>query len=274
MSFLATVLVVVASVTAPAGQGGPPLDPAMAHVNAAQALIQAGDLKGALARLEEARRLGTRPVPVALWMAVVQARLKNPDAAFAELTKATEFGLGALPPPVATDPAIASLKSDARFAVLQHALDRNARPCEHDPVYRQFDYWIGEWEVRPNGSPGAPPATNVVTKIHNGCVVLETWTAPGQTGQSFNIYDRVSGKWHQTWVDSSGGLHQYAGDLVDGNMTYEGDIPAPRGQGGRMHVRLAFFKQADGSVRQYSQRTPDGGKTWQVNYDLIYTRRR
>ncbi len=57
-------------------------------------------------------------------------------------------------------------------------------------------------------------------------------------------------------------------------MVYEGDVPVPRGRGtGRMHVRLTFFRQPDGTVRQYSERTDDGGKTWTVNYDMIYTKR-
>ena len=270
-----TLLFVTLFVTPQAG--GPPVDPAQALVTEAQARIKAGELTVALAKLEEARTLGTRPVPVAVWTAVVQARLGNRDAAIAELTKATGMGMSALPPLVASDGAIVALKSDPRFAEIERALDRNARPCEHDPLYRQFDYWLGTWDVRPNGAPpNTPPATNVITKIHNGCVILESWNAPGMTGQSFNIYDRVARKWHQTWVDSTGGLHEYWGGLLDGNMTYEGDIPSPPGQsaGGRMHVRLTFFKRSDGSVRQFSERTGDGGKTWQVNYDLIYTRRR
>ena len=271
------ILVTVALAAALAAHpqaGGPPVDPAMTRVTEAQGLIKAGDFKGALAKLDEARQLGTRPVPVALWTAVAQARLGNKDAAFTALLQLPKFGVGALAPTVAADPAIAALKSDPRYAELEKALDRNARPCEHNPVYRQFDYWLGTWDVVPNGAPpGTPPSTNVITTIHNGCVILESWTAVGQTGQSFNIYDRVSGKWRQTWVDSTGGLHEYSGGLVDGNMTYEGDIPAPGGKG-RMHVRLTFFIRGDGTLRQLSERTSDGGKTWQVNYDLIYTNRR
>lgn len=113
----------------------------------------------------------------------------------------------------------------------------------------------------------------MITKIHNGCVILESWAAPGQTGQSFNIYDRSMKKWHQTWVDSTGGLHEYWGSLQDGNMVHEGDIPAPPGQSGRMHTRLTFFNAGPNAVRQLSERSNDGGKTWQVNFDLLYTRR-
>ena len=254
----------------------PPADPVVGHLNSAQASMAAGNYEAALRELEAARKLGGRPVIVALNLAKAHAHLKEPDAAFRELSRAAQLGLGALPPALAADADLATLKNDARYAEFERALDRNARPCEHDPVYRQFDYWLGTWDVRPNGSPaGTPPATNVITRTHQGCVILESWTAPGQTGQSFNIYDRVAKKWRQTWVDSTGGLHEYWGELKDGNMVYEGDIPAPPGSGGgRVHTRLTFFRQPDGSVRQYSERTTDGGRTWSINYDLIYTKRR
>ena len=269
MSVFAVLLVIAMGQTVPA------VDPVAAKLRDAQASMAAGNYDAALRLLQEARELGGRPVMVALNLAKVYAHKGDRDSAFRELTQATNLGLGALPPPFDSDPDLATLKSDARYAALHNALDRNARPCEHDPVYRQFDYWLGTWDVRPSGAPaGTPPATNVITKIHNGCVILESWTAPGQTGQSFNIYDRVARKWHQTWVDSTGGLHEYWGAIKDGNMVYEGDIPAPRGREGRVHTRLTFFRLSDGSVRQYSERTEDAGKRWQVNYDLIYTRRR
>jgi hypothetical protein len=241
----------------------------------ARAMMAVGRYEQAVERLQAAQKLEGRPVLVALNLAKAYAHLKDVDAAFRELTRATALGLGVLPPPFVADADLAALKSDPRYEEFERALDRNARPCERDPVYRQFDYWLGTWDVRPSGAPAdLPPMSNVITKIHNGCVLLESWTAPGQTGQSFNIYDRVSKKWHQTWVDSTGGLHEYWGELRDGNMVFEGDIPAPPSVGGRIHTRLTFFRLADGSVRQYSERTSDDGKTWQVNYDLIYTRRK
>jgi tetratricopeptide (TPR) repeat protein len=253
----------------------PPADPAMALLTKAQTLLDAGRYEEALVPLLEAQKLGTRPVMVSLRLAVAYAHLGNRDAAFRELMQTTARGLGALTPPFDTDAGLRSLRSDPRYAKFEEALDRNAQPCKYDAAYRQFDYWLGEWDVRPYGAPkNTPPASNVVTKIHKDCVILETWTTPAQTGQSFNIYDRVERKWHQTWVDSSGGLHEYWGELRDGNMVYEGDIPAPPGQGGgRVRTRLTFFRQPDGSVRQYSERTRDGGKTWEVNYDLIYAKR-
>jgi hypothetical protein len=122
--------------------------------------------------------------------------------------------------------------------------------------HRQFDFWVGDWDVVPNGKPAAPgqkPSRNTIVKSHGGCVLVENWDAGTQTGQSFNIYDRSRGQWHQTWVDSNGGLHDYWGELL------------------RMRVRLTFFDLGDGKVRQLSERLESGG--WAVNYDLLYTRR-
>jgi hypothetical protein len=153
------------------------------------------------------------------------------------------------------------------------------------PVHRQFDFWLGEWDVVPNpattpsGPPtaaGAPqkPGLNVITSIDGGCVLLESWTAGPQTGHSFNIYDRTRQQWHQTWVDNSGGLHEYWGALVGGNMVFMGQVPlGPAAKfSGRRTIRLTFFPLGPDRVRQFSESLNVDG-TWSVNYDLIYTRR-
>ena len=165
------------------------------------------------------------------------------------------------------------LRNDSRFAGFLTDIDRNARPCMYDEKHKQFDFWVGSWDVRPRGQPGNPPARNEVTKIDDGCVVHESWTAPGSVGQSFNIYDRTRSKWFQIWVDNSGGLHEYSGSYGDNAMRYEGTTPALPPATGRVQTRLTFFRIAADTVRQFSESIrPDG--TWGVNYDLMYTRRK
>ena len=102
----------------------------------------------------------------------------------------------------------------------------------------------------------------------------EHWSSPsGSTGQSFNIFDRSIGKWRQTWVDNTGGQHDYVGSLVNGNMVLEGTTPNPSGGLGRVPTKLTLFHISKDSVRQFSQSTADSGKTWTVNYDLMYVRK-
>jgi hypothetical protein len=156
------------------------------------------------------------------------------------------------------------------------------------PEHRQFDFWVGEWDVVPNNagvsgalgasgatSAGRKPAVNIIEKAHKGCVIVENWDdGIGGTGQSFNVYDRAKKRWQQTWVDSNGGLHEYWGELRDGNMVYIGDVPLPPASRfqGRRTVRLTFFPLGPDKVRQFSESLNVDG-TWSVNYDLIYTRR-
>ena len=76
------------------------------------------------------------------------------------------------------------------------------------PEHRQFDFWIGDWDVQVSGQPAG---TNTIQLILDGCVLQENWTgSKGGTGKSFNFYDSAKGKWQQTWVDNTG---QCAGAL-------------------------------------------------------------
>ena len=80
----------------------------------------------------------------------------------------------------------------------------SAKPCGAKPEYRQFDFWIGEWDVQAGGKQAG---TNSVQLILGECVIFENWTGAGGTaGKSFNIYNAAKGKWQQTWVDSSGSV--------------------------------------------------------------------
>ena len=82
------------------------------------------------------------------------------------------------------------------------------------------------------------------------------------------------GKWHQTWVDSTGGLHEYWGVRnAEGAIAYEGDLPPRQSGGARVSTRLTFVPLGPDTVRQLSEVSNDGGKTWSVNFDLRYTRR-
>lgn len=145
--------------------------------------------------------------------------------------------------------------------------------------HREFDFWVGTWDVVPN--PQAVPSalqlhgTNIIAKEHDGCVIVERWEGSGFTGSSYSIYDRTRGEWHQTWVDSSGGLHQYWGGLKSGNMVLVGDAPMPAGArfAGRRTVRMTYFPMGPDKLRHLGEVClPDG--SWSVNYDLMYTRRK
>lgn len=238
------------------------------------ALNQLGKPVEGEAEMRAGEKLGIPVTPAALRIAQALAAQKKPDAAIAELMRSAGGGQLVAPSTVDADPHFASLKSHARWQGVLNAFDAIARPCMHDPKFREFDFWVGDWDVRATGAPAVgSPARNNITLEENGCVVMEHWSAPsGSGGMSFNIYDRSYGVWRQTWIDNQGGQHDYRGNLKDGNMVFEGDTPAPGGKLGRVPTRLTLFHISADSVRQFSEQSTDGGKTWVTAYDLMYVR--
>jgi hypothetical protein len=132
----------------------------------------------------------------------------------------------------------------------------------------QFDFWIGDWDVFvPSGKL---VGTNRIEKIY-GCVLHEHWKTPKMEGQSFNRFDPDRGVWHQTWVDSTGGILMIEGGLRDGVMVMSDSTLAGRKDPAVVN-EIAWTRLADGSVRQHWRLTKDGGKTWETSFDGKYVR--
>lgn len=227
------------------------------------------------ANLREGERLGIAAPTVSFRLAESFAEQGKRDEAIAELLRSAAPGNFTGPAAVAADPHFASLTSHAKWQAVLDAFDAIVRPCMHNPRAREFDFWIGDWDVRPVGAASVgPPARNTVTLENNGCTVVEHWvSATGSEGQSFNLYDSSIDKWRQTWVDNGGQQHDYRGGLVGRDMTFEGDTPAPNGARGRLPTKLTFFHISKDSVRQFSEVSSDSGRTWTPAYNLLYVRR-
>ena len=149
--------------------------------------------------------------------------------------------------------------------------DASARyPCEHQQQFREFDFWIGEWEVR--NAEGELAGHNVIEASQRGCVLIENWTgAAGGTGTSMNYLDRTTDEWVQLWTDSSGGQINIRGGMTDHGMLLTGrihyvsrDVTAP--------FRGLWTPQADGRVRQFFEQSNDGGESWEPWFEGFYNR--
>lgn len=134
--------------------------------------------------------------------------------------------------------------------------------------YRQFDFWIGEWEV--HNPQGQYQGANRIERIQGGCVLQEHWTgASGSTGTSFNIYDFTRDVWHQTWVSGTQ-LLVIEGGFEGGKMVLEGET---YGQGGAVtHNRITWTPVSRDTVTQVWDTSPDGN-TWRTVFHGVYTRR-
>lgn len=253
-------------------------DNAIAHLRLGVVRLYLGEGRSGLAEIDRAAALGAPAPQVEFRRACAYAVLGDESAALDALDRALTAGFGNLAL-LQSEPLLAAVRPTPRFAGFVERIDRVLNPCKHEPKCREFDYWVGTWDVVPSGaSPGTPPSTNVVTLEHGDCIVHEHWKGTA-TGESFNLYDASRGAWFQTWVDSTGGMHEYRGGLdANGNMAFTAELAPSPGQAtnehGRVPTRLTFLRLPTGQVRQLSEQSTDGGATWQVAYDLIYTRRK
>lgn len=143
-------------------------------------------------------------------------------------------------------------------------------PCKTDPKKREFDFWVGTWEVS-NG--GKQAGENDIQLILGDCILFENWTSKGPyTGKSFNYYDTAEDHWRQIWVDDYGGVIEFTGQVRDGTMYYTAITHDPA-DGSTTEHKLTFSQNDDGSVRQLWEQSTDGGETWNTVWDGHYVKK-
>ena len=142
-------------------------------------------------------------------------------------------------------------------------------PCSATE-HRQFDFWIGDWEVR--RPDGRVVGHNRIERALNGCTLIENWTSTGQNrGTSLNFYDSSSRQWHQTWIDNSGSPLYLNGNLRDGKMVLEAE--GKNAQGQTVRHRVTWTPLDGGGVRQHWESSSDDAKTWTTVFDGRYSKR-
>jgi tetratricopeptide (TPR) repeat protein len=237
-------------------------------------LNRTGEKDKAIEAFEKGRATGLPPQFADYGIATVFASKKDKEKAFEHLEKAAQNGLSQ-PDELTNDPDLAELESDARFAKILETVAHNQKPCAYAAENRQFDFWLGEWNVV-TSQRETPAGDSRIELILGDCVVQENWTSAGNigySGKSYNIFNTALKRWEQYWVDNSGGNIFFYGGLKDGVMDYWTDeIPQP--DGAKLKRHLQFIKLGPDKVRQFSQGSNDGGKTWFVEYDFTYNRKK
>jgi hypothetical protein len=135
------------------------------------------------------------------------------------------------------------------------------------PEYKQFDFWVGDWDAFDIGRP-AIVARLKVDHLLDGCVLREVYKgADGHEGESLSLYDASRKVWHQTWVTNRGELLVIEGGLRNGEMVLTGTDRTTDGQERRVR---GIWKLEGTAVRETAVRSMDGGKTWQPWFDLSF----
>lgn len=142
---------------------------------------------------------------------------------------------------------------------------------------RQFDFWIGDWECtgRSRNAPGKDEwtetkANNRIEKAFKDNVIQENFSMDGLVGMSVSVYVPAKKKWEQTWVDDQGSYISLAGEFNDGKMVLT-TVPNPAAP--ERFGRMTFHKITKDSFTWDWEGSADGGKTWSLNWQLLYKRK-
>jgi len=147
------------------------------------------------------------------------------------------------------------------------AAAQDGRPDCTTAEHRQFDFWVGRFEVRTAEDKLA--GHNVIETTLGGCALTEHWTgARGSQGRSINFFDRNDRRWHQVWIDDSGEPLYLSGGMEGKSMVLGGET---RDTDGKVVMqRITWTPLDDGRVRQHWQASEDGGKQWKTVFDGYY----
>jgi hypothetical protein len=230
---------------------------------------QSGAYPEAIAAFLRATELGFAPPYTFYGLAAATARTNDAKKACEYLDSALNSGFRD-EAGLAADHDFDSIRSAQCFVSFVANLESRLHPCRKG-AHRALDFWVGEWDVR-DSAAGHRVGTSTIERILDDCVVLENWSgALGGEGKSFNTIDGSTGKWRQTWTDSSGSIYDFTGKPGEARMVFERNSVAPDGK--PLLIRMTLSALPTGEVRQLSEQSLDGGKSWAVGYDFTYARR-
>jgi hypothetical protein len=150
-----------------------------------------------------------------------------------------------------------------------------AAPAAKCPAaeYRQFDFWLGDWDTFEVVGDTAPSIARAhVDPIAAGCAVHELYEqTDGLIGDSILSFDVVRKVWQQTWVTNGGSLMVLSGAFKDGAVTLEGEYHS--GNGKSVLQRITWKTEGAG-VRESAVSSKDGGKTWEPAFDVLFKKHR
>ena len=152
------------------------------------------------------------------------------------------------------------------LAVMTAVFGAAQSPPPIPPEARQFDFWLGSWEVVAGGKV---VGHNRIESIHGGRVLHENYTTKGIfVGNSYNSYNVAAKRWEQFWVDNSGTILHLKGALNNsGAMVLSGERATVDGS---VLDRITWTPLDNGNVRQHWEVSSDQGASWQTVFDGIY----
>jgi hypothetical protein len=161
----------------------------------------------------------------------------------------------------------------AALAAAIPALAAGTPACDA-PEFRQFDFWVGDWDLTWTSDGKLMKGRNTITSILGGCVIAENFASgPPENldGISHSTWDREAKQWKQTWVDNTGAYLDFTGGWQDGKMVLSREAVV---KGRRSRQRMVFYAIGKDALKWNWEGSADEGRTWKVLWAIDYARRK
>ena len=135
-------------------------------------------------------------------------------------------------------------------------------------AHRGFDFWLGQWVVI--GQKERPVGHSRITKVLDGCAVLEEWYGFAYKGMSLNTYDPATRLWRQSWTDQNGTVLSLAGSAEPSRMVLRGEAPGTGSTDATRH-EIEWTRVGPDEVRQV-WRQAKGSAEFATVFDGRYKR--
>ena len=159
------------------------------------------------------------------------------------------------------------------------ASDERAYSAFSEDKHRQFDFWIGEWDVNLRmlqddlTFKDTIAAKASIYSILHGKAILELWDSGPIKGYSLRYFDPQSDQW-VLWLNWPGEnrsrLSSLAGEFRHGRGDFRSEYV--NAEGTTIMQRYSFNDITPFSLRWDDLASNDGGRTWRKNWRMEFTR--
>jgi hypothetical protein len=160
------------------------------------------------------------------------------------------------------------------LAIAAPVVAQTSAPPTPSPEMRFYDFWPGRWAKIVDGRPDPKASTFTVERGVHPASWEETWRLVDAAGvvsnsRAIRAWDQVGKRWMFVWVSDNALFQVWEGRKVGERWYIEREFEV---DGKRFRSRQAWWPEGEDRVARVSERSFDGGATWQLRFREEYGR--
>lgn len=140
------------------------------------------------------------------------------------------------------------------------------------PAARYFDFWEGTWYLMVEGRPDTTATRFVVRRGVHPASWIEDWrmiSTDTLAAIGVRSWDATQNRWGYLWISAEGHFQVWEGRQIGGDWYIYREFEFPNDH---YLSRQAWLPVAAGRVHRISQKSYDGGRTWETRFEEDFVR--